>query len=103
MQKYMDTEEYSPATNAEPIARSAIVNKGANGFAVPFTKRFADPEIAVRTQFTIAEALFELAKKRRGLEQESLSRREIAQGRKLLEEAVKDLSLIPISEPTRPY
>ncbi len=66
------------------------MNKGADGFAVPFTKRFADPEIAVRTQFTIAEALFELAKKHRSLEQESLSRREIAQGRKLLEEAVKD-------------
>lgn len=84
------TVSYSTATNAEPIARSIAVNKGSDGVGLPFTKRFADPEIAVRTQFTMAEALFELAKKHRGLEQESLARREIAQGRKLLEEAVKD-------------
>jgi TolA-binding protein len=46
--------------------------------------------MAVQTQFTMAEAYFELAKKHRSLEQESLARREIAQGKKLLEEALKD-------------
>ncbi|MCX5661804.1 MAG: tetratricopeptide repeat protein [Planctomycetota bacterium] len=70
--------------------RSVTVFKGADGRIVPFTKRFKDPNIAVQTQFTIAEAFFELAKKHRDLGQESLSRREIAQGKKLLEEAIRD-------------
>jgi TolA-binding protein len=44
----------------------------------------------VQTQFTVAEAWFELAKRHRELGQESLARREIAQGKKLLEEAIRD-------------
>jgi TolA-binding protein len=57
---------------------------------LPFTKRFKDQDIAVQTQFMVAEAYFELAKKHRGLKQESLARREIAHGRKMLEEAMRD-------------
>ncbi|MFN7341762.1 MAG: tetratricopeptide repeat protein, partial [bacterium] len=44
--------------------------------------------MAVRTSFTLAECFFELAKKHRELDQESLARREIAQARKLLAEAI---------------
>ena len=69
-----------------PIA----VFKGSDGKVVPFTKRFKDPAIAVETQFMIAESYFELAKRHRQLKQDSLARREIAQGRKLLEEAIRD-------------
>ncbi len=66
------------------------VFKGSDGKVVPFTKRFKDPAMAVETQFMIAEAYFELAKRHRELKQDSLARREIAQGRKLLEEAIRD-------------
>jgi len=57
---------------------------------LPFTKRFQDTEIAVQTQFTMAEAYFEMAKKHRALKEEEVARRGIAQGKKLLEEAIRD-------------
>ena len=66
------------------------VRKGADGKVLPFTKRFQDTEIAVQTQFTMAEAYFEMAKKHRALKEEEVARRGIAQGKKLLEEAIRD-------------
>ena len=44
--------------------------------------------MAVRTSFTLAECFFELAKKHREMDQESLARREIGHARKLLAEAL---------------
>ncbi|HEX5790372.1 MAG TPA: tetratricopeptide repeat protein, partial [Luteolibacter sp.] len=64
------------------------VSKGADGLIEPFSKRFTGDEMAVRTSFTLAECYFELAKKHREMDQESLARREIAQARKLLAEAL---------------
>ena len=71
---------------------------------MPFTKRFNDPDIAMRTAFSMAEAYFEMAKMHRGLSEDSaaagdekesnrlsaLARREIDQGRDLLEEAITE-------------
>jgi len=65
-----------------------MVNKGADGKIEPFTKRFTGDEMAVRTGFTLAECFFELAKKHREMDQESLARREIGHARKLLAEAL---------------
>jgi len=79
----------SPATS-QKVARAVQVFRGADGFVTPFTKRFKDPAIAVQTQFTLAESYFEMAKKHRELKQEELARREIGQGKKLLEEAIRD-------------
>ena len=64
------------------------VKKGANGLIEPFSKRFTGDEMAVRTSFTLAECYFELAKKHREMEKQSLARREIGQARKLLSEAL---------------
>lgn len=64
------------------------VSKGADGLIEPFSKRYTGDEMAVRTSFTLAECYFELAKKHREMDQESLARREIAQARKLLAEAL---------------
>ena len=80
----------SAGKDAAIVERKIDVFKGADGTVIPFTRKFKDPAIAVQTQFTIAEAYFELAKKHREVAQESLSRREIAQGKKLLEEAIRD-------------
>ena len=79
----------SPATS-QTLTRVVQVFKGADGAGVAFTKRFKDPSIAVQTQFTLAEAYFEMAKKHRDLQQEESARREIGQGKKLLEEAIRD-------------
>jgi len=74
----------------ESVSRTVRIHRGADGVVLPFTKRFEDADIAVQTQFTIAEAYFEQAKKYRELEQEELARAVIAQGRRLLEEAIRD-------------
>jgi len=79
-----------PASPDEAIEHRFDVFKGADGEVTAFTKRFEDPEMAVQTQFTIAEAHFELAKRYRDLGRESEARRSIGQGKKLLEEAVRD-------------
>jgi len=72
----------------EDQSHEVIVKKGADGLIEPFSKRFTGDEMAVRTGFTLAECYFELAKKHREMEQESLARREIGQARKLLTEAL---------------
>ncbi len=86
--RYGDDIEISYTSNNETLPHTISVNKGADGFIEPFSKRFNGDEMAVRTSFTLAECYFELAKKHRELEQESLARREIAQARKLLAEAI---------------
>ncbi len=84
------TLAYSPGGTLEDIERTVTVFRGADGKVFSFTKRFADPEIAVQTQFTIAEAYFEQAKKYRELKHEDLARDVIAQGRRLLDEAIRE-------------
>ena len=84
------TARYQPGAISQALERVVHVYKGADGAVLPFTKRFKDPDIAVQTQFTIAEAYFELAKQHRQLQQTDLARKEIEQGRKLLDEAIRD-------------
>jgi outer membrane protein assembly factor BamD (BamD/ComL family) len=81
---------YQPLGETEPLLDSLEIFKGADGDLQPFTKRFEDPLTAVRTRLTIAEAYFELAKKHRKLGQDELTEREIATGKRLLEEALRD-------------
>jgi len=84
------TARYVQPKTKQSAEAALAVYKGADGKVVPFTKRFKDPAIAVETQFMVAEAYFELAKRHRQLGQGDLAREEIAQGRKLLEEAIRD-------------
>ena len=84
------TAKYASPRTHESSQTTVEIYKGADGSVLPFTKRFKDPQVAVETQFLIAESYFELAKRHRQLGEESLARREIAQGRKLLEEAIAD-------------
>ncbi|MEO5367945.1 MAG: hypothetical protein H7831_16620, partial [Magnetococcus sp. WYHC-3] len=84
------TLRYCSQATSQTIAHTVYIFKGEDGNVVQFTKRFKDQSIAVQTQFTLAEAYFEMAKKHRELSQPEVARREIAQGKKLLEEAVRD-------------
>ena len=86
--RYGDDVEISYSASDESQSHKVTINNGANGFIEPFSKRFTGDEMAVRTSFTLAECYFELAKKHRELDQESLARREMAQARKLLAEAI---------------
>ncbi len=72
------------------LKRKIKVNKGADGDVLIFTKKFEDDEIAMQTQFRLAEAYFELAKKHRQLGQKQVAEEEIKEGKKLLQEAIRD-------------
>jgi tetratricopeptide (TPR) repeat protein len=72
------------------LERALLVHKGADGSLAVITKQYGDSAMAVQTQFAVAEAYFELAKRHRQLKEESLARREIAQGKKLLQEALRE-------------
>ncbi len=72
---------------------------GSDGELAAFTKKFKDPDMAVRTNFLMAEALFEMAKSHKALkgadgkpdkEKALLAKEEIAKGKRVLEEALRD-------------
>lgn len=60
------------------------VSKGADGSIAPFSKTYDDPEIAARTQFSLAEAYLEMAKRHRGLGQTEAADREYAAAKQML-------------------
>ena len=66
------------------------VHYGSDCELATFTKRFKDPEMAVKTRFLMAEALFEMAKEHRKLGQTDKANDEIARGKQILEEALRD-------------
>ncbi|HUT34446.1 MAG TPA: PA14 domain-containing protein [Planctomycetota bacterium] len=66
------------------------VHYGSDCELATFTKRFKDPEMAVKTRFLMAEALFEMAKEHRKLAQTDKANDEIARGKQILEEALRD-------------
>ncbi|NQU20438.1 MAG: hypothetical protein HQ567_04080, partial [Candidatus Nealsonbacteria bacterium] len=84
------TAAYNPGEELDAVACEIEIFKGSDGDVQPFTKRFADPLMAVRTRLTVAEAYFELAKKHRRMKQVELTKMEIATGKRLLEEALRD-------------
>lgn len=86
--RYGDNVEISYSAVGAAQSHVVAVNMGADGLINPFSKRFSGDEMAVKTGFTLAECFFELAKKHREMEQESLARREMSQAQKLLAEAI---------------
>ncbi len=66
---YGDTiaARYTDANGVKTATRMVTISKGADGTIEPFSKKYDDPEIAKRTQFSLAEAYLEVAKRRRKL------------------------------------
>ena len=81
-----------PLQSTSPVAHEikGRVHHGGDGNMAGFTKRFQDPDMAVKTRFLMAEALFEMAKHHRKLKQEEQATAEIAKGKRILEEAMRD-------------
>ncbi len=73
---------------ARPPSLIVGINRGADGVIEPFSKRYGEDGVAVKTTFTLAECFFELAKHHRKMDQESLARREMSHAQKLLAEAI---------------
>ncbi|HEY3325294.1 MAG TPA: PA14 domain-containing protein [Planctomycetota bacterium] len=72
------------------VLKKARIHYGANGEIATFSKVFSDPEMAVKTRFLMAEALFEMAKEHRKLKQDEKATEEIDKGKRILEEAMRD-------------
>ncbi len=81
-----------PLSQQQPLVLEVpgYVYKGSDAKLAGFSKRFKDPEMAVKTRFLTAEALFEMAKEHRKLGEDETARKEIAEGKRILEEAMRD-------------
>ncbi len=72
------------------VSVQGYIYKGSDGKIASFTKSFKDPDMAVKTRFLMAEARFEVAKEYRKLEKTEEADIEIAEGKRILEEAMRD-------------
>lgn len=95
--KYGDTVEFFyddkvtiPSRQPGVISVSGKVFKGSDGDIRVFSKRFRDSDMAVLVQFRLAECLFETAKEFRRLKQPERSATTIDEGKRILEEALRD-------------
>ena len=83
-----------PAANTEEgslvITSESAVSIGADGIISSFSKVFADEELAVRTQFHVAESYFELFKSHRKLGREEEAASDLENGRLSLKQLVED-------------
>lgn len=79
-----------PLLQPGPVETRGTVYQGADGTARVFSKRFRDSDQAVLVQFRLAECLFETAKEFRRLKQPDKSTQAIAEGREILEAALRD-------------
>jgi TolA-binding protein len=93
----LSLESTSPVT----VVKSGRILLGSDAQVASFTKRFKDPEIAVKTRFLMAEALFEMAKEHRKIGEMAQADGEISKGKNILDEAIRDYpntSLAPQGE-----
>ncbi len=74
----------------ENIQAQGSIHLGADGKLAVFSKKFKDPEMAVKVRFLRAESLFEMAKDYRKLKETEKSENLIAEGRRILTEALRD-------------
>jgi tetratricopeptide (TPR) repeat protein len=79
---------YTDANGVKTDTALLKLMKGADGTVWPFSKKYDDPEIAMRTQFSLAEAYLEMAKRHRKLKQTELAQLEYARAKDMLEKAM---------------
>ena len=87
---YGDTvaARYTDANGLKTETRMVTISKGADGTIEPFSKKYDDPEIAKRTQFSLAEAYLEVAKRRRKLGENQLADLDYITAKQLLSGAM---------------
>lgn len=87
---YGDTlaARYTDANGVKTATRMVTISKGADGLVQPFSKKYEDPEIAMRTQFSLAEAYLEVAKRRRKLGENELADLDYITAKQLLASAM---------------
>jgi tetratricopeptide (TPR) repeat protein len=79
---------YTDATGFKTEPVMLTISKGADGAVAAFSKKFEDPEIAMRTQFTLAESYLEVAKHHRTLKEHDSAAREYELAKQMLASAM---------------
>jgi tetratricopeptide (TPR) repeat protein len=82
------TVAYTDKLGRQAVTRGLTIMKGADGDIRPFSKKYDDPDIAQRTQFSLAEAYLEMAKRHRKLGETELAEDEYARAKDMLEKAM---------------
>lgn len=87
---YGDTiaARYTDPNGIKTETRMISISKGADGSIEPFSKKFDDPQMAMRTQFSLAEAYLEVAKRRRKLGENELADLDYQTAKQLLASAM---------------
>jgi len=86
---YLDNVPQTP--DGQPIIERMIpVAVGTNGVMAAFSKVYKDEELAIQTQFHIAESYFELFKSHRKLKHDEEAAADLAAGRRILRELQDD-------------
>ncbi len=80
----MVAARYTDRVGVSPDTSFVSISKGADGTIAPFSKTYGDAEIAARTQFSLAEAYLEMAKRHRGLGQIETADQEYAAAKQML-------------------
>jgi TolA-binding protein len=86
----MVAARYTDSNGVKTPIATVSISKGADGTIQPFSKQYEDPEVAMRTQFSLAEAYLEIAKRHRRLGETELAAREYEQAKQLLANAMED-------------
>lgn len=79
---------YTGTNGLKSPTRMITISKGSDGTIKPFSKQYDDPEIAMRTQFSLAESYLELAKSHRKLGKTEMAAREYVRAKQLLAKAM---------------
>ena len=86
---YLDNVIQTP--DGDPIiALTLPIAVGTNGIMAAFSKVYKDEDLAIQTQFHIAESYFELFKSHLKLEREDEAQADLAAGRRILREVKED-------------
>jgi len=87
---YGDTiaARYTNENGLKTPVRQVTISKGADGTIEPFSKKYDDPQIAMRTQFSLAEAYLEVAKRHRKLGEHEAAALEYESAKQLLSKAM---------------
>jgi TolA-binding protein len=86
---YLDNVMQNP-DGTPVIEHSLVIAMGTDGSALAFSKTFRNEDLAIQTQFHIAECHFELFKSHRALERQEEAMVELAAGRRILRELSED-------------
>ena len=87
---YGDTlgARYTDANGVKTDTVFLTIQKGADGTIRPFSKKYDDETIAMRTQFSLAEAYLEMAKRHRKLGETERANHEYERAKDMLEKAM---------------